>query len=84
MSLGEGNDDDRSNSMQLGWTNWLSQRPLSASCGVQAASAYLQQHLLAGRGLVVGAGAWEAGEEVFLFHGSNRMDWGGLGEAWLG
>ena len=60
------------------------QRPLSACC-VQAASAYLQQHLLAGRGLL-GAGdsrrmggESKAGEEIFLIHSSCWLYWGGLG-----
>ena len=64
--------------------DWLIQRPLSACC-VQAASAYLQQHLLAGRGLL-GAGDCrvrgesKAGEEIFLFHSNCWLYWGGLGE----
>ena len=65
--------------------DWLRQRPLSACC-VQAASAYLQQHLLAGSLGLVGAadggrmrGETKAGEEVFLFHSNCRLYWGGLG-----
>ena len=63
--------------------DWLIQRPLSACC-VQAASAYLQQHLLAGRGRVGAGGAClrgqgEAGEEILVLQRGSWLCWGGLG-----